>query len=159
MKLVQKSSHVEVVVDATVEQVWDVVSDVTRVGEWSHECRGAEWLGGADRAVAGARFRGTNRQGWARWSRTSEILALDPPHEIVWRTVPMWLLPDSTEWRIKVDAAEGGARITQRFRVLRAPAFHDRLFAQMLPAHQDRDERLREDLARIGQVARSGSQG
>ena len=43
--------------------MWAVVRNVTRVGEWSHECVDADWLAGADAPVAGARFRGRNRAG------------------------------------------------------------------------------------------------
>jgi len=157
---VQKRSHVEVVVDATVPQVWSVVSDVTRVGEWSHECLGAEWLGDADGPATGVRFRGRNRagrSGWARWSRTCEIVSMDPPSEIVWRTVPTLLIPDSTEWRIRLEPADRGTRITQTFEVVRATRFHDRLFSRLIPSHQDRDARLSDDLRRIGEVARAGA--
>jgi hypothetical protein len=154
---VQKQSKVTVVVDASPEQVWAVVADVRRVGEWSHECRSAEWLGGVTRAQPGARFRGRNRTGIWRWSRTCEVVSADAPHELVWRTVPTWLIPDSTEWRIRLDSAGAGTRITQSFRVLRAPAFHDRLFAVVIPAHRDRDAGLADDLRRIGEVARAGA--
>jgi hypothetical protein len=160
MSQVQKRSHVEVVVDATVLQVWDVVSDVTRVGEWSHECRGAYWLGGADGPAVGARFRGRNRagwSGWARWSRTCEIVSWDPPAELVWRTVPTLLFPDSTEWRIRLEIADSGTRLTQSFTVLRAPWLLDRLYALLIPSHQDRNARLAGDLRRIGDVARAGA--
>lgn len=161
MSRVQKRSRVEVVVDATVPQVWAVVSDVTRVGEWSHECRGAEWLGGAAGPALGVRFRGRNRAGWwARWNRTCEIVAVDPPHVIVWRTVSTWLFPDSTEWRIQLGPADGGrTRITQSFEVVRAPWLLDRLYSRMIPSHQDRDARLAEDLRRIGEVACAGVTG
>jgi len=152
---VQKHSHVEVVVDATPEQVWAVVSDPTRVGEWSHECVGVTWLDGAHRAEPGVRFRGRSRVGLVRWTRTCEILAVEPRRELVWRTIPTLLVPDSTRWRISLAPAGGGTRITQAFEVLRAPWFHDRLFARVLPSHQDRDARLVEDLQRIGVVARS----
>jgi hypothetical protein len=152
---VQKQSRVEVVVAAAPAQVWAVVADVRRVGEWSHECRAAEWLGDAGTAVPGARFRGRNRTGIWRWSRTCEIVTADAPHELVWRTVPTWLIPDSTEWRIRLDAVGGGTRITQSFQVVRAPAFHDRLFSTMLPSHRDRDAGLADDLRRLGEVART----
>lgn len=155
MSQVQKRSRVEVVVDAPVQEVWQVVSDVTRIGEWSHECHGAAWLGEADRAAApGARFRGRNRARWVRWSRTCEIVSVDPPREIVWRTVPTLLFPDSTQWRIELEPAGDGTLIRQSFRVLRAPWLLDRLYARLIPSHQDRDERLAEDLARIGPAAR-----
>ena len=55
---VPHSCRVEAEVAAPVEAVWQVVSDVTRTGEWSHECLGVEWLDGATRAAVGARFRG-----------------------------------------------------------------------------------------------------
>lgn len=156
MNQVQKRSRVEVEVDATVQQVWDVVSDVTRVGEWSHECRFARWQGTAHGTVPGARFRARNRAGLVNWTRISEILTVDPPSELVWRTVPNLLYPDSTEWRIQLEPREGRTLITQSFTVLRAPWLLDRLYAGLVPAHQDRDARLAEDLARIGAVARLG---
>lgn len=153
MAQVQKTSQVEVVVDAAAHLVWELVVDVTRVGEWSHECRSARWLDGDGRARPGARFRGRNRAGWARWSRTAEIVSVDPPHEIVWRTVPTRIVPDSTLWRIRVDPVEGGTRIRQSFDVVAAPWLLDRFFARVLPAHRDRDARLVEDLRRIGRAA------
>jgi hypothetical protein len=154
MSQVQKSSCVAVVVEARPEEVWRVVSDVTRIGEWSHECRSAQWVDDADGPRPGARFRGRNRAGWARWSRISEIVTLDPPREMVWRTVPTRLFPDSTEWQLLVEPVDGGTRITQTFGVLRGPWLLDRLYAALIPSHRDRDARLAEDLARIGAAAR-----
>lgn len=154
MSQVQKSGRVEVVVDADVRDVWRVVADVTRVGEWSHECRSAHWLDGARAPATGARFRGRNRAGWLRWSRTAEVVAVDEPHELVWRTVPTWRYPDSTQWRIELAPAPEGTVITQSFTVLRAPWLLDRLYAWLIPSHQDRDARLADDLTRIGAAAR-----
>ncbi len=156
MSQVQKTSCVEVEVDASIQQVWRLVSDVTRVGEWSHECRSARWLGDAESPVPGARFRGRNRAGWARWGRTCEIVTVDPPSEMVWRTVPTPLFPDSTQWRIRLEPREGRTLVTQSFTVLRAPWLLDRIYARLIPAHQDRDARLAKDLARLGAVARTG---
>jgi len=153
---VQKNSRVDVDVDAGLRDVWEVVSDVTRVAEWSHECRSAEWISAPGRAVLGARFRGHNRAGWLRWSRTCEVVAVDEPHEIVWRTVPTLLFPDSTEWRIRLAPEGSGTRITQSFRVLRAPRLLDLLYAWLIPAHTDRDAGLADDLVRIGAVAARG---
>jgi hypothetical protein len=47
---------------ASTERVWDLVSDVTRVGEFSPETFEAEWLGGASGPEVGARFRGHVRR-------------------------------------------------------------------------------------------------
>jgi Polyketide cyclase / dehydrase and lipid transport len=49
------------VVAAPPELVWDLVADVTRVGQWSPECAGAAWLEEPVRPAPGARFTGHNR--------------------------------------------------------------------------------------------------
>lgn len=159
MKRVQKSSSVSVVVDAPVEDVWRVVSDVRRTGEWSHECRSVQLLSGAEAPVPGVRFRGRNGARWLRWTRTCEIVASDAPHELVWRTVPSTLYPDSTEWRIRLAPEGARTRITQSFQVVRAPALLDPIYAMLIPSHQDRDARLADDLIRIGAVAAGRSPG
>src|SRR3954466_15495223 len=43
---------------APPEKVWDLVSDVTRIGEFSPETFDAEWLDGATGPAVGTRFRG-----------------------------------------------------------------------------------------------------
>lgn len=150
---VQLTAEVAVVVDAPIDAVWEVIRDVTRVGEWSHECIGADWIGGATTAVPGARFRGRNRAGVFRWGRVCEILSA-APHELVWRTVPSVRYPDSSEWRIELTPTDGGTRIEQRFRVLRAPKVLSFLYAMLIPNHRDRTAALAADLERIGTVSR-----
>lgn len=150
---VQMENTVAVTVDADIDEVWDVVRDVTRVGEWSHECVGAAWLGAATSAIPGARFRGRNRAGIFRWGRVCEIVSAEP-YELTWRTVPTPLYPDSSEWRVALDKIDGGTRISQHFRVLRAPKVLSALYALMIPAHRDRTTALLEDLERLGTAAR-----
>ncbi len=48
--------------DAPPEQVWALVSDVTRIGEYSPETFEAEWTHGATGPAVGARFRGHVRR-------------------------------------------------------------------------------------------------
>ena len=154
MSRVQKRSCVTVVVDAPVQDVWQVVSDVRRTGEWSHECRSAQWLAGATDAAPGVRFRGRNRTRGLRWTRLCEIVAVDEPSELAWRTVPSWRYPDSTGWSIRLMPAGRRTTITQSFTVLRAPPrLLEWVYIRLIPGHQDRDARLAEDLTRIGAVA------
>jgi hypothetical protein len=152
---VQPRGSTAVVVDAGIEAVWDLVRDPTRVGEWSHECVGCEWLGGASEAVPGARFRGRNRQGLLRWGRVCEVVSLGD-HEIVWRTVSSRLYPDSTVWAIRLTAVEGGTRIQQDFEVVKGTILEP-VYATVIPAHRNRSEALRRDLERIGAVAGTGA--
>jgi hypothetical protein len=149
---VQMDASVAVTVDAEIDDVWDVVRDVTRVGEWSHECVGAAWLGGSRSAAPGARFRGRNRAGVFRWGRVCEIVSAEP-YEFVWVTVPTTLYPDSSEWRIALEKVDGRTRISQRFRVVRAPKVLAVLYALVIPAHRDRTAALTEDLKRLGTAA------
>jgi uncharacterized protein YndB with AHSA1/START domain len=146
---VGKSCEASIVVDAAVEAVWALVSDVTRTGEWSVECRGAEWIDGATGPVKGARFRGRNRRNATRWSRVCEVLEVDAPQRLTWRTVPTRLLPDSTRWEFELAPAGSGTKLTERMQVLQIPGLYDRLFAAMLPAHRDRTADLEADLGRI----------
>ena len=57
---------------AAPEEVWDLVSDVTRIGEFSPETFEAEWVDGADGPALGAHFRGhvkRNGVGPVYWTR------------------------------------------------------------------------------------------
>jgi hypothetical protein len=146
---VGKSCEVSIFVDASVDAVWELVSDVTRTGEWSVECRGAEWMDGATGPVEGARFRGRNRRNATRWSRVCELLDVVAPQRLAWRTLPTRLLPDSTRWEFELTPDGAGTKLTERMQVLEIPAFYDWLFAAMLPQHRDRTADLKADLTRI----------
>jgi uncharacterized protein YndB with AHSA1/START domain len=64
-------------------RVWDLVSDVTRIGEYSPETFEAEWLDGATGPRAGARFRGHVRRngiGPVYWT-TCTVTAAEPGRE------------------------------------------------------------------------------
>ena len=68
---------------APPDRIWDLVSDVTRIGEFSPETFEAQWLDGADGPRAGARFRGhvrRNGRGPVYWT-TCTVTAADPGRE------------------------------------------------------------------------------
>ena len=62
---------------APPEKVWQLVSDLPRMGEWSPENIGGRWIGGATGPTVGARFRGSNKKGLRRWSTTCVVTAAD----------------------------------------------------------------------------------
>jgi uncharacterized protein YndB with AHSA1/START domain len=70
---------------APPEQVYDLVADVTAMGRWSPECTGGRWLDGATGAEVGARFKGTNRHGFMRWSTTSTITRAERGAALEWQ--------------------------------------------------------------------------
>lgn len=48
------------------------------MGEWSPECVRCRWIGAHRGPEVGARFRGTSRNGWRRWSTVSTVVAATP---------------------------------------------------------------------------------
>ena len=154
MRSVGREGSVEEMVDASPDQVWALLTDVTRIGEWSHECREAEWLAGAPAApVVGARFRGRNRVGVVRWGRACEVTVAEPARRFAYRTAGSWV-GDSTEWTFDLEPIGSGTRIVQSFRVLSLPRWADVVICLLVPGHQDRRAALCEDLVRLGRRAR-----
>ena len=133
MGTLPKFGSATVEVAATPEQVWALLTDITRAGEWSHETQGGEWLDGATTAVPGARFRGRNQQGRTKWSRVCEVVVADAPRTISWRTVPTRRLPGQHPVDLRVTPTDTGCTITQRFEVLKLGPVVDRIFYAIVP--------------------------
>jgi hypothetical protein len=152
---IPRKCRTEAIVHALVEDVWHVIADVTRTSEWSHECYQVTWLDGATAATPGARFRGRNRSGRLRWSRTCEVVTLDAPHEIAWRTLPTLLFPDCTEWRITLEPIGTETRIVQTYQLMSMTPWFTWIVARVNPRHLDRADALDQDLHRLGRLASS----
>ncbi|MFE6920924.1 hemerythrin domain-containing protein [Nocardia sp. NPDC057663] len=146
----------EVMTSAAPRAVWNILTDVTRIGEWSHECRRARWLDGATGAAVGARFTGDSKSGVMRWSRTCTITVLQAPREMAWTTHGS-IFGDRTEWRYTLEPTESGTRIVQTYRVLAMPIWFDRLVWLSTPAHHDRRNALHGDLTRLARLAEAAS--
>ena len=66
--------EVTVHMNAPAERIWELVSDVTKIGKYSPETFEAEWLEGATGPAVGARFRGhvkRNGKGPIYWAECS----------------------------------------------------------------------------------------
>lgn len=92
-------------VDASPERVYDLVADVTRMGEWSPETVSCEWVDGATAAEVGAWFEGTNRAR-ATWTTRCRIDVADRGRELTF-TVHAGGRP-SSRWSYRFEAAPGG---------------------------------------------------
>ncbi|MDG5483367.1 SRPBCC family protein [Mycolicibacterium gadium] len=75
------TGEVRIEIGAPPLEVYELLSDITRMGDWSPECYRCEWLDGATTAPVGAKFRGNNRLGKARWTTDAVITAADPGRE------------------------------------------------------------------------------
>jgi uncharacterized protein YndB with AHSA1/START domain len=91
--------------------VYELVSDVTRMGQWSPETTSCRWLGDATGPAVGARFRGTNRHGLRRWSTTCTVTAADPGRRFAF-DVDFAGVAVST-WSYDLAAAPIGCTVTE----------------------------------------------
>ncbi|MEU5880046.1 SRPBCC family protein [Spirillospora sp. NPDC047279] len=106
---------------ASPEAVWALVSDVTRIGEFSPETFEAEWLDGATGPAVGVRFRGhvkRNGKGPIYWT-TCTVTACEPG-----RTFAFAVGPGDTAvntWRYDLVPADDGTDVTESFALAKTP--------------------------------------
>lgn len=107
----------EIAVDRRIEAdpavVYDLISDVTRMGQWSPETVSCRWLGGAGTAVVGARFKGSNRHGWHRWSTTCTVTAADRGRRFGFEVGLMGRV--IAKWEYEIEAQGNGCLVTERW--------------------------------------------
>jgi hypothetical protein len=97
-----------VTIAADAGTLWDMVSDVTRMGEWSPECYRCRWLGRRRGPEPGALFVGFNRRGLARWATTNRVERAEPGRAFVFRT-----RETGVRWGYELAPEGGGTRLTE----------------------------------------------
>ena len=144
-----------VVIHADRERLWSMVSDVTRVGEWSPETERAEWLDRATGPAVGARFKGYNRRGRTRWSTVCEVIEADPGRTFAY-AVGGAARPE-TIWRYRFERAGDGVEVTETFELVKRLRFLSRLVTRVTIGVKDREADveagIRLTLGRLKQVA------
>lgn len=70
------SHEASIEIAAPAEALYEMVSDITRMGEWSPESTGGRWAAGATGAV-GDWFTGQNRAAERVWERDCQVAAAD----------------------------------------------------------------------------------
>lgn len=98
-------------VAAPAEVVWAMISDVTRMGEWSPETTACTWKGDATGPVVGARFVGRNRNGRRQWSTACEVVAADPGRSFAFDVTvgPLKV----ARWEYRLEPTDDGCRVTE----------------------------------------------
>jgi uncharacterized protein YndB with AHSA1/START domain len=100
---------------APPQRIWELVSDVTRIGSYSPETFEAEWLGGATGPAEGAQFRGhvkRNGKGPTYWT-TCTVLACTPGSEFTFGVGP----GDKpiNVWSYRLEPSGDGTDVTESF--------------------------------------------
>lgn len=97
-------------VQAIAEQVYAVISDVTRIPQWSPETKRAE-------RIDADHFRAWNRRRLGRWQTRAKIVDADPGHRFSF--VVQAFGGDWTEWTYLMEPGShpGSTRLTESFRM------------------------------------------
>ncbi len=153
-----RGDHDEVTIDiaAPPVTVYGLVSDITRMGEWSPECWRCIWAGNATGPAVGARFRARNkgRRG-PSWFNTPVVTVADPGREFAFNRKGPGI--GSYTWRYVLAATETGTRVTESYDVERPLPKAMNWITEKWVGSSDRDADLRDGmqvtLARIKAAA------
>lgn len=143
---------VTVHMSATPQQVWELVSDVTRIGEFSPETFEAKWTRGSSGPEVGAWFKGhvkRNGIGPIYWT-LCRVVACTPGEEFTFEVLTGGKALNT--WGYKCVAAGDGTDVTESFALTRTVSM--RLYWAVLGWARGRTNRngMRTTLERIRTV-------
>jgi Polyketide cyclase / dehydrase and lipid transport len=118
-----------IVVARSPEDLYDMVSDVTRMGEWSPVCTTCWWDDGQG-PVPGAWFTGRNELPERTWETRSQVVAADRGREFAFVVGGSWV-----RWGYTFTPVDGGTQVTESWEFLPdgVTRFHNR-FGSDAPA-------------------------
>ena len=113
------TAEAEVVIDAPVERVWALVTDIDLPARFSPEFVGGAWLD--EGPALAARFVGRNRhEALGEWETTSWVNRYEPLRSFGWAVSD----PDepSATWWFELEEDDAGVRLRQGARMGPAPS-------------------------------------
>jgi Polyketide cyclase / dehydrase and lipid transport len=103
-------------IEASPDDLYRIVSDVTRQPETSPEIVKCTWIGGATGPAVGARFKAINHAGRGpNWPNKPIVTAADPGKEFAFARTEA--LAGTVEWRYSFVAEGTGTRVTESYTV------------------------------------------
>ena len=118
--LSQLTASGSVVIAADPETLYDMVSDVTRMGEWSPACLSGAWEEGAS-AQPGSWFTGKNKLGDFEYENRCEVTVADRGKEFAW--IVGGADEGPAQWRYTFAAVDGGTRVEESSALIRLTGF------------------------------------
>ena len=108
--IASESASVEIA--AAPDVVYALVSDITRMGEWSPEAVGGAWLDGGTGNV-GDCFAGHNRSAEREWTRECEVAEADSGRGFTF--VVGGVAANCTWWSYELEPSGSGTKLTERW--------------------------------------------
>ena len=105
----------EIAADAV--RLYELVSDVTNMGRWSPETTACKWVGGATGPTVGAKFRGSNKDGWRRWQTTCTVVAAEPGKKFAFEVAAAGM--KVARWTYTFEANGTNTTVTETWEDLR----------------------------------------
>jgi hypothetical protein len=102
-----------VTVNASAQDVYDIVSDITRTGEWSPVCTSCWWDDEASAGAVGAWFTGRNVLPERTWETRSQVVSADPGREFAWVVGGKFV-----RWGYTLTAVDAGTVLTETWEFL-----------------------------------------
>jgi uncharacterized protein YndB with AHSA1/START domain len=130
-------------IDASPEEVYAAIADVTRMGEWSEECYACAWHEGFDRPIVGAVFDGHNRNGDYEWSTQGLVIEADPGRAFAFECSMMEF--HYATWGYRFEPTNAGCRVTEWSDDLRPDSVLE--FSQQISGIDDRESRNRQTMS------------
>lgn len=106
----QYSDEVSERIHAPSERLYELVSDLPKMGRFSPENKGGRWLGRAKGPRVGARFLGFNRRGPVVWTTISKVVVASPGEEFAFD-----VKASGARWRYRFQP-EGDATVVTEVR-------------------------------------------
>ena len=138
----QISLEHEVLIAAPPAVVFDLVSDVTRMGEFSPECVSCTWTKGTPGAV-GSRFVGHNKVGRREWDMECEVTVATPLRTFEWTVLTEAVSSETSVWRFDVLPAGADTQLVQTFKMNEPPMGLQLLLDERTVEEQERTIDLR----------------
>lgn len=143
-------------IEASPEVVYAMVSDLPRMGEWSPENQGGEWLNGALGPAVGAKFKGQNKRKGG-WSTKVTVTVAEPGKEFALETDK-----GRTRWRYRFEPSGGGVDVAESFEIVKVPGAVARSLTKVATGvpwegrEDDMQAGMEETLRRLKAAAKAG---
>ncbi len=102
----------QVTINASPAEVYRLVSDPAVMVDFAEELVRVRWVGKTRQPAVGAKFRGTNRNGWRRWVTTCTITEAEPGQRFVYEVSAPLMVPIS-RWEFELTETGDGCTVTE----------------------------------------------